>query len=300
MVSRVPVILDTDIGSDIDDAVALAYLLRQPRCELVGVTCVTGEVGKRCALADAVCRAAGREDIPIHAGAREVLLHGPGQPHVRQYEALRGKPHRIDWPAGTAVEYMRKAIRARPGEITLLSIGPFTNLALLVATDPEALVLLKEVVSMAGVFYPGPIDSEWNCRVDPVATAMVLKGTARAGVPHRCYGLDVTMKCRMPVEEVIRRFTAPPLDFVREMTRIWARDGKEVTFHDPLAAAAIFEPGLCEYETGTITADSTPGDAGGRTPFVAGPGSHRVAKSVDPAGFFAEYFGVFEGSPSRG
>src|SRR5690349_10019245 len=78
----IPIILDTDIGSDIDDAVALAYLLKQPRCELLGITCVTGDVGKRCACADFVCRAAGRVDIPIHAGASSVLLTGPGQPLV--------------------------------------------------------------------------------------------------------------------------------------------------------------------------------------------------------------------------
>lgn len=66
---RRPVILDTDIGSDIDDALCLAYLLRQPRCEFVGITTVTGEAQQRAMLADAVCRAAGREDIPITAAS---------------------------------------------------------------------------------------------------------------------------------------------------------------------------------------------------------------------------------------
>jgi len=288
-----PILLDTDIGNDIDDAVALAYLLRHPRCELVGVTCVTGDVGQRCALTEAVCRAAGRTGLPIHAGAGEVLLHGPGQPKVHQYEVLKSRPHRKDWPAGTAVEYLRRAIRERPGEITLLTIGPLTNIALLVAIDPEVLGLLKEMVSMAGVFYPHECDREWNCLVDPVATAMVLKATARTNVPHRLVGLDVTTKCRLSPDEVRRRFIPSPLDFVLELASVWFRGSKDMTFHDPLAAAVIFEPGLCEWEAGRVTADPSPGDAGGRTPFMAGPGSHRVARSVDPARFFAEYFGVF-------
>ena len=290
---KMPILLDTDIGNDIDDAVALAYLLRQPRCELAGVTCVTGDVGQRCALTDAGCRAAGRTDIPIHAGARDVLLHGPGQPTVPQYEVLRSRPHRADWPAGTAVEFLRRTIRERPGEITLLTIGPLTNIALLGAIDPEVLVLLKEMVAMAGVFYPHECDSEWNCRVDPVATAMVLKTTARLKVPVRLIGLDVTMKCRLGPDEVKRRFTPSPLDFVLELASVWFRGAREMTFHDPLAAAVVFEPDLCGYESGLVTGDPGPGAAEGRTPFTAGPGTHTVAKTVDPEGFFKEYFSVF-------
>src|SRR5437870_13380354 len=111
--ARVPLVLDTDIGSDIDDAVALAYLLRQPRCELLGVTTVTGDVGQRAALCDVICRAAGRQDVPIHAGASPVLLLGPGQPRVPQYEAIRDRPHRRDVVPGDAVEFLRRTIRSR-------------------------------------------------------------------------------------------------------------------------------------------------------------------------------------------
>ena len=111
--AKIPILLDTDIGSDIDDAVALAYLLRQPRCELVGITTVTGEVAQRSALAAAVCDAAGRPGIPVHSGAAKPLLHGPGQPLVPQYAALANRPHRKDFPPNTAVEFLRAAIRAR-------------------------------------------------------------------------------------------------------------------------------------------------------------------------------------------
>jgi purine nucleosidase len=88
MADTIPLLLDTDIGSDIDDALALAYLLRQPNCDLLGITTVTGDVSKRAALCQILCKAAGREAIPIHAGASRVLLMGPGQPDVPHYEAV--------------------------------------------------------------------------------------------------------------------------------------------------------------------------------------------------------------------
>lgn len=302
---KVPILLDTDIGSDIDDAVALAYLLRQPRCELVGVTTVTGDVAQRSALAAAVCDAAGRSDIPVHSGASRPLLHGPGQAQVPQYAALVGRPHRAAFPDNTAVEFLRSTIRARPGELTLLTIGPFTNIALLFALDPEIPGLLKQVVSMAGVFWPhvwGP--TEWNSRVDPVANAIVLAATARVAageqatvaVPrHVLFGLDVTYECQMKSEEVRRRFASPKFDIVRDLAEVWFGKSKEgMTFHDPLAAASIFKPELCTYQDGKVLADAADGTFAGLTalhPEANGP--HRVAKTVDAAAFFREYFGVF-------
>jgi len=153
LAETIPILLDTDIGSDIDDAAALAYLLRQPRCELVGITTVTGDVAKRAALCQVLCDAAGKGDVPIHCGASSVLLHGPGQPAVPQYAAIESRAHRSGWPAYTAIEFMRDAIRSRPGEITLLSVGPLTNVALLFALDPEVPSLLRAWVSMAGQFF---------------------------------------------------------------------------------------------------------------------------------------------------
>src|SRR5437867_291171 len=121
MPEKIPLLLDTDIGSDIDDAVCLAYLLRQPRCELLGVTTVTGNTAQRATLAEVICHAAGRDDVPIHTGASGPLLSGPGQPDVPQYEAIANRPHRKNYAPNTAIEFMRQAIRARPHQVTLLS-----------------------------------------------------------------------------------------------------------------------------------------------------------------------------------
>ncbi|HOJ20657.1 MAG TPA: nucleoside hydrolase [Armatimonadota bacterium] len=300
MSERIPVLLDTDIGSDIDDAVCLSYLLRQPRCELVGVTTATGNVVQRAALAAEICRAAGRDDVPIHAGAPGPLLFGPGQPNVPQYEAVASRPHRTDFPPGAALEFMRQTIRQRPGEIVLLAIGPMTNLGLLFAADPEIPSLLKELVLMCGVFTAGnghgPGAREWNAFCDPVATAI----TYRARPPRfTSIGLEVTTRCILGADECRARFqkAGGPLSIVAEMAEVWFRGSPRITFHDPLAASVIFEEGLCRYQEGLVEVETTSQRLGGLTTW--NPNSeekpHRIAVSVDSEAFFAHYFGVVGG-----
>ncbi|HEX4124628.1 MAG TPA: nucleoside hydrolase, partial [Tepidisphaeraceae bacterium] len=262
MSDTIPVLFDTDIGSDIDDAVALAYLLRQPRCELLGITTVTGDVAQRAACAEVICRAAGKADIPIHCGIGDVLAFGPGQPHVPQYEGIRHLPHRTDWRKNTAVDFLRKTIRSRPGEITLLTVGPFANVAVLFALDPELPGMLKQWVSMSGWFFAAENRHEWNCVADPVSTAMAYRAAgsrATAGAFHASVGLDVTLQCKMPANEVRRRFIGEPLATVLKMAEVWfGKQGGEICFHDPLAATLLFNPGICQYQTGrvAVTVDS--------------------------------------------
>src|SRR5262245_2409808 len=129
------ILLDTDIGSDIDDAVCLAYLLARDDCDLLGITTVTGEPVKRAMLTDALCKQAGKT-VPIYPGIEAPLLIEGQQPQVPQADALAKWPHAEDYPRGEAIEFLRRTIHAHPSEITLLTIGPLTNIALLFAVDP--------------------------------------------------------------------------------------------------------------------------------------------------------------------
>ncbi len=289
MPETIPVLFDTDIGSDIDDAVALAYLLRQPRCELLGITTVTGDVQRRAALAEVLCRTAGKEDIPIHCGRREPLAYGPGQPHVPQYETIAKEPHRLDRPEDTAVEFLRDTIRKRPGEIVLLTVGPLGNVATLFALDPGLPRLLKGIVSMAGVFFQ-PGRREWNVLVDPEAAAIVY---AADRPEHRSFGLDVTEGCRMKADEAKIRFKGELLAAVFRLAEHWFTQTDTLTFHDPLAAAAIFHPGLCSEKPGRVRVllDRDPAKSG-EVLFAEGEGSDRVAHTVDSTAFFEDYFSV--------
>ena len=104
------VILDTDIGSDIDDAICLAYLLAQPACELLGVTTVTGEAHERAKLASALCKAAGKT-VSIYPGAENPLLIQQKQTRSPQSAALARWPHETSFPQSDAIEFLRRTIR---------------------------------------------------------------------------------------------------------------------------------------------------------------------------------------------
>lgn len=293
-----PILFDTDIGSDIDDAVALAYLLAQTQCELLGITTVSGDTKKRAALAEITCRAAGRDDVPIRAGLTGPILHGPGQPNVPQYDAVASRPHRKD-PPTDALDFLRHTIRSRPNEITLLAVGPLTNVAALFVSDPETAALLKRVVLMCGVFQTeGPGAREWNALVDPIATAIVFRHAAQKLLS---VGLDVTKRCTLPAEDCRRRFSAAgkALGVVAEMAEVWFRHASQITFHDPLAATLIFQPDLCKIESGNVHVSIADDGLAGMTRWSRTPsgasGSHEIAVAVDPDAFFRHYFGVTGG-----
>lgn len=288
-------LLDTDIGSDIDDAVALAYLLAKPECDLLGITTVSGEPERRAMLASALCRVAGR-DVPIFPGAPQPLLVSPRQPLAPQAEALGRWDHETSFEKGMAVEFLRRTIREHPGEITLLTIGPLTNIALLFAVDPEIPSLLREMVVMGGLFDTSRKTRrggkwEWNIYCDPHAAEMVF----RAPVPRlRCAGLDVTLQVTMSADEVRERFRAPLLEPVLDFSEVWFRDVQTLAFHDPLAAALVFDGGLCGFERGVIDVELHDLDAFATTRFrPGGEGRHEVAMTVEPGRFFSEFFGAF-------
>jgi len=294
------ILLDTDIGSDFDDAVCLAYLLANPDCDLLGITTVSGEGQRRAEMASALCRRAGKQ-VPIFVGREEPLLPGPAwQPSCPHARALPRWEHDSGFPEGEAVEFMRRAIRACPREVTLLAIGPLTNVAALFAADAEIPSLLKRLVLMCGVFTAaraGAKTIEWNAKLDPTATAIAYHCVdGRRGGPalHRSIGLDVTFDLTMPAEEARRRFQHPLLLPVLDFAEVRFEQVEEITFHDPLAAATIFDDGICGFERGRVDVETADPDRLGMTRWTADPeGPHEVAVRIDPARFFDHYFSFF-------
>ncbi len=290
------VILDTDIGSDIDDAVALAYLLQQPDCELVGVTTVSGEPRARAEMASAMCRHVGRDDVPIRVGTADPLFVEPKQPRAPQAAALADRPRDRDFGDEHAVEWLRRTIRSRPGEITLLPIGPLTNIGLLFALDPEIPSLLKGLVLMGGRFtmpIPNVGLAEWNILCDPHAAAIVYR--ARPAV-HRSVGICVTRQVTLSADEVRQRFTAPVLEPVRDFAEVWFDKVDRITFHDPLAAALVFDDALCGWARGRVEVERESPLAAGLTAWTAdADGPHEVAVTVEADRFFAHYFDIVNG-----
>lgn len=286
------IILDTDIGSDIDDAVCLAYLLAQPECELLGIITVSGESTKRAMLASVLCQVAGK-DIPIFPGVEQPLLVKQRQPVAQQAKALGKWPHRVDYPAGEALNFLRQTIRQHPGEIILLTIGPLTNIGLLFAADPEIPLLLKGLVMMGGR-YANPIPNlplmEWNILLDPHAAAIVFNSP----VAIRAIGLDVTLQVVMDPIAVRQQFNAPLLQPVLDFAEIWFEERDRIIFHDPLAALTVFEPDLCHFEPGRIDVELVSERLRGLTYWQPDNGHHYIATTVDGARFFECFFSVFQ------
>jgi inosine-uridine nucleoside N-ribohydrolase len=288
------ILLDTDIGSDIDDAVCLAYLLMQPRCDLLGLTTVSGEPEKRAMLASAICLAAGRGDVPIFPGAPLPLLTPVRQPLAPQAEKLPGWPHERIFQAGKAIAFLRETIEQNPGEVTLLAIGPMTNAALLLGQDPSIAKKLKRIVLMNGSFLhrlPTAGINEWNSLNDPYAAAVVY---GAASPVHRSIGLDVTMQVQLPAKQVYERFTHPVLQPVKDFSRTWFEHTELMTFHDPLAGLSIFEDGVLGFARGQVKVELASDELKGFTHFKRdGSGPHEIAETVNPALFFERFFSVF-------
>lgn len=289
------VLLDTDIGSDIDDAVCLAYLLSHHDCELLGITTVTGEAEKRARIASAFCKVAGK-DIPIFPGAETPLLVPQKQLYAEQAVALRNWDHSTSFPRGEAIEFLQHTIRSYPGEVVLLAIGPLTNVGLLFSVDPEIPALLKGLVMMCGRFTDtvqgdyGPI--EGNAAGDPHAAAIVYH--ARVAL-HRSVGVDVTSWVTMSAGEFRRKFHEYRLGGpVVDCAEVWFERFDITTFHDPLAASIIFDEGICSFRRGTVEVDISNDEQLGKTCWREGglDSPHEVAIDVDRGRFFEHYFSV--------
>jgi inosine-uridine nucleoside N-ribohydrolase len=286
------ILLDTDIGSDIDDAVCLAYLLANPACDLLGITTVTGDTVQRASMASVLCKIAGKQ-VPIHPGRRNPLLIAEQQPHVQQASALKLWDYDTDFSRGEAVEFLRRTIRAHPGEVVLLGIGPLTNIAALFGADEEIPKLLKGLVLMCGDFFQSNSGLEWNAKLDPAATAVVY----RAAPPfHRSIGLDVTTKVTLPADEVRKKFQAPLLRPVLDFAEVWFEHAKVITFHDPLAATTIFDDAICGFEKGRVEIELKSDHLAGATLWYPKDpsGHHEVAATVNAPRFFEHYFSFFK------
>jgi purine nucleosidase len=216
LTDRTPIILDVDTG--IDDSIALLYAAASPEAELVAVTCCAGNVDARQVELNtrAVLELAGRDDVEVALG-REVPLvrplettpetHGPrGLGYAELPEPARPLSDRH------AVDLLIEEARRRPGEITLVTLGPLTNLAVAVLREPELPALLGRYVLMGGSYRsPGNTapTTEWNINVDPDAAKVVLSAWAAARAVDStvrlpvALGLDVTEKAKITPEHVV-------------------------------------------------------------------------------------------------
>ncbi|HOK79751.1 MAG TPA: nucleoside hydrolase [bacterium] len=278
------VILDTDIGSDIDDAICLAYLLSHPQCDLIGITTVTGEPEKRAMIASYLCEKAGR-NIPIFPGMAEPIVGQQKQKFVPQYQFLEKIAYKKSFQ-GEWFNFLRNTIRQYPGEINLITIGPLTNIGTLFRIDPELPRLLKSMYIMGGMFFGENKKVEWNISCDPFAAHSVFSSNIEK--IFVC-GLDVTTKVKMGKTEIIQKFNESKiLKEVLHFADIWFTKRDVVIFHDILAASVLFEGNICKFKKGKVFVEQL-----GQTGFIEDEkGNTCVAYDVNSHLFFSHFFDI--------
>ena len=296
---RMPIILDVDTG--IDDSLALLYACASPEAKLVAVTCVAGNIDLDNVQRNtrAVLELAGRADVEVALGADRPLVrplvvapitHGPrGLGYAELPEPTQPASNRA------AADLLVDEARRRPREITLVAVGPLTNLAVALKLEPALPSLVRRLVIMGGAYrVPGNTASttEWNAQWDPEATKAVFDAFGAeavqasresADLPARplALGLDVTETAKLTPEHLAAiaagcgddpaaprlpmvRYLADALRFYMEFHSRY--DGFYGAFiHDPLALAAALDPSLVRAEaltvdvelTGTLTAGET-------------------------------------------
>lgn len=281
------ILLDTDIGCDMDDMMALAYLLAREDVELLGITTVTGEPEVRAALADMMCRLAGK-DVPVFIGADVGRTRKFLQNNVieKEKELLEDFAHSRTF--GTdAVGFLHEIIAANPHEVVLCAIGPLTNLAELFLKYPETPSLLKRLVIMGGRF--GDVDTarwgvqEWNILNDPAAADIVF----RAPVPDvLLFGVEQTSRVfRTDTEALADAVSVCPW-LVPYSQAI--RTGNEAWYHDAVAVSALFHTDGMQFARGKVHVSGC-----GDTVFTPDEtGNHVLLTGMDIPGFFSHFHSV--------
>jgi purine nucleosidase len=270
------ILLDTDPG--IDDACAILLALASPEISLEGLSVVHGncslEQATRNALA--VLELAHASHIPVTKGCELPLVqpsllapetHGNSGLGYAELPEPRARP-----TVQHAIDFLIERILSAPGEITLVAIGPLTNVALAIRQEPRVVEALKELIIMGGAIrHEGNTTAlaEFNTYVDPHAAHIVY----HAGIPTTLVPLDVTYQCILTANDVQRlnKIDSPLTKLVVDATRFYMEFHDEYqsiqgcVINDPLALALTFAPGLCTYQEMPVDVDLSGGISLGKT-----------------------------------
>jgi purine nucleosidase len=241
-----PVIIDTDIGDDIDDAFAIDLALTSPELHILGISAAWGDTSLRARMLDRMTCEVGRTDIPIQAG--------PTTRSTTPFSQTPWASEGIERPHGEAVSFLLEQIQRYPGEITLIAIGPLTNIGAAISRDPVTFRKLKRVVMMGGSIYRGygdsgnsaahGADAEYNIAMDPVAAQKLF----RSGVPIFMMPLDSTqLKFDAAKRSLLASVSTPMTDSLQVLVAEWSQSTHQVTptLFDAVAVAYASDPTSC-------------------------------------------------------
>ena len=281
------VLIDCDPGSD--DALAIMAALNSPELDVVGLTTVGGNarIGDTTKNALAVLETIGRADLPVWRGAASPLegtFHYGYDFHGAAGIGVPLPAPKTPAQAAPASQAIAAAALSRPGELTLIALGPLTNVALALRREPRLAEEVAEIVVMGGaVQAPGNVTphAEFNIYNDPLAAQSVLE----SGAPITLVGLDVTMQAAVSrTDEPWIEGDSATATLARRMLRAWFEghlDQDLYGLHDPLAVAAAIDPTMLSYRQGTIDVETRDPERLGRTTAAYGPGPVRIALDID-------------------
>jgi inosine-uridine nucleoside N-ribohydrolase len=294
------VFVDTDIGlgtpgAEIDDGAALRVLLRAPQVEVCALGTVHGNVSVEVATHNArrLLAYEGRADIPVGRGAALPLVEDP-----RWFAAWQaGYGPTEPWPGGAprpggdelpaADRLLIDMVRRYPHQMSLLALGPLTNLAQAIQREPDIVPLVREVVVMGGSYDSTAQTAEFNFRSDPDAAAVVVQ----AGWPLRLLGLEVTRRVHFSRARFASLPDSPPaLGLLKRQAPGWIDriegqgwDSGGCSLHDAVAAAALLDEALCSYVETGVSVELTDPARRGLVAFGPPTRGARVAATIEAA-----------------
>jgi purine nucleosidase/pyrimidine-specific ribonucleoside hydrolase len=246
------VLIDTDIGDDVDDAFGLALAARHPALRLCGVTTVCGPVQRRARLARIILAAAGQPDVPVAPGSSSMSDRRPGSARFSHQPLIEMKNE--EWrmekktPSDSSFFILHSSFSTdlildcsqQHDQLTLIALGPLTNIAAALRRDP-ALARRARLVAMAGKLgLPYP---DWNLRCDPAAARAVLA----SGMPVTLVGMHVTLRCKLRPAQLRRLFAGvdPLMVALARCVLAWRTWKRRMPIlHDALAVAVAAGPAV--------------------------------------------------------
>jgi len=272
--AKIPILLDFDIAEDIDDTFALATVLASPELDLRGVTTVGADAYKRAQITCRFLTACGRKEIPVAAGLPEkttkplpywqvqygnhasVYFRDPKPAAEKKKMVVDGKEKIVSVPI-LAPDFLYRHLKQSPGELTIVAIGPLTNIAALLTKHPDSKAMIKRIVLMGGSIRRGYDDgskpqAEYNIAADAKAAQIVFT----SGVPIVMAPLDATAMVRLDAARQKKLFDAGSILTlsVQAITELW-REKNDPILYDPVAVTLVFTEKFCRMEALSIGVD---------------------------------------------
>ena len=251
---KLKLIIDTDIGDEIDDALALYYAMRREH-DVIGITCVYKNTEERARITKRLLSLYGKgyESVPVFAGHGTPLAErGNEYPHTCHYhDGLNAPEYAPDGYEDDAVDFIINACEKYGKNLAVVAIGPFTNIARVIEKSPEALNKAARVVIMGGAYYRQYTD--WNVMCDVEAADVMFSSLSNL----ECVGADVTHRLPLTREQhevTLNCKNDGAAAEIGELIKLWSvvNPDRYPTLHDPLAIEYAVNPEVCDTESARV------------------------------------------------